>query len=865
MMSGVGTRGDNTGIRVSVVSEDTGTSSNISNTIPSIYSRRSLPPQKQPSPSPLLLHPSTTTRPSSSFYSDSSTSPTPPRFLMVNREKKKYTSKIYDYNNCGYKLYDNDIECFLEPIKKELIKRTYTRSNIKIIGNTTTDTTTTTTTTTSSSSSFTNTGKNKVYLKNKDDVNEREGVVVLGGEEEEDDKDDLELLKDYHILDDFILNDIEFDMMHSIVREIENDELLNRSIWSPYSPSVDAGALACPEPLPDGDDEFDKDYVNDKGDYFNTSGNDDDFISIVKNGTNVIYKDGNNIKSFPFTSTGRPGERVGFICERNGKRKQNSTKKEKSTLNELKSKLVKVNLKVDANDCGTLYDRISSSGRSIIDRSGKGSAVASLNDECKKTKSTIKMENDIDHGTDYTLENLNRVGSSETLANVDCAGGICNCRYRPNTNSDCSDAIASYYSRRSAPPAPIPSSSSSLIPVSVLPTNDSNNSKPRNRLLTKNNTRVGSKELKRLNNNNDDDGGIMYDDCNLKRLKIKHSYVIGEDIRLQNSERIISTSSSKITKVSSTATSLVVSTADEVTSNAELAIDGEHENILLENQPAAIVPRLQLVETVGKQEPPESVEFFSNDSSFSASLTFYSALSSASSSSRIKSSLASSPPPPPQPPPRYSSSPSSSSLSSSPESSSVSTTSSTTFTSTSMDEERLGDNKVSYIHNDGTIPQSTLDTDNVLCLKRNNDFFNRLANNYVTNNIKKNNERAGQSGYGVVQPKNRWMSELNQILLVHFDEHMLPLTYDYLTLNNNNNEMDINLLKRENTAIEIDRLRKKISIVTHKPIVFVYTYGFRSLNRAKQVLESRSCMYNISPFFKDINEFISFLNQMILF
>lgn len=469
MMSGDGTRGDNTNStvivpstgRVLVVSENTKSSSNISNIIPP--------------------------RPSSSFYSDSSSSSSSSQFVMVNKDKKKCFSKIYDYNNCGYKLYENNIECFLEPIKKELIKRTYSRPNNIIIGNTTAHT------------SLTN-GSTKVDLKNnntKDDNN---------GEEEEREEEDLELLKDY-LLDDFILNDIEFDLMHSIVREIENDELLNRSIWSPYSPSIDTNASACSESLLDD--------------------NNDEFILIGNNNKNII-KDENNIKSFPFTTTGRPSEQTGFKSKYTTfYRKQDIMEKEKSILN----------------------------------------------------------------------------------------------------------------------------------------------------------------------------------------------------------------------------------------------------------------------------------------------------------------------------------------------ASSVST-SSTTFTPTSMEEELLGDNKFKYITNDSMMSQSTVDSNNIiLSLKRNNDIFNSISNNYVLNN----NERGNRSSFGVVDPKKRWRSELNQILLVHFDEHMLPLTYDYLTLNNNNNEMDINLLKRENTAIEIDRLRKKISIVTHKPIVFVYTYGFKSLNRAKQVLESRSCMYNISPFFKDINEFISFLNQMILF
>lgn len=608
MISGVGTRGNNTnstGIvpstgRMLVVSENTKSASNISNITPPL------------SPPPLPVPPT-----SSSSYSNYSSSK-----LTVHKDKKKCSSKIYDYNNCGYKLYENNIECFLEPIKKELIKRTYSRPNNKI-GNTTSLTST------------------KIDLKNnnsKDDKNE-----------EEEEEEDLELLKDY-LLDDFVLNDIEFDMMHSIVREIENDELLNRSIWSPYSPSIDTNSLDCSESLLDD--------------------NNDEFIMIGNNDKNNI-KDQNNMKSFPFTTTGRPSEQTGL----------------------------------------------------------------------------------------------------------------------KNNNTD-------------------------------------------------------SKELKRSNNDE-----IMYNDCDLKRIKIKHSNGSTLEkkslsVQLQNSE-IIPTSS-KTTTTSRVVVAANVSNDTTTSSAIDEEKGKEHQSILLENQPLTILSQLESVTVTARQQQPESIELFSEGScsssaeSTKSSLTFYSTSSSTTKSA--SSSLSTS------------SSPSSLSL--------FTSTSSTTFTSTSIDEELLGNNKLKYINNDSMSQSTIIDTNNILSLKRNDDFFNTISNNYVLNN-NHTSTSSGCKSFGV--DRNRWKSELNQILLVHFDEHMLPLTYDYLTLNNNNNEMDINLLKRENTAIEIDRLRKKISIVTHKPIVFVYAYGFKSLNRAKQVLESRSCMYNISPFFKDINEFISFLNQMILF
>lgn len=733
-MSGVGTRGNNTnstGIvpstgRMLVVSENTKSASNISNIAPPL------------SPPP----------PSSSYYSDSSSSSK----LTVNKDKKKCSSKIYDYNNCGYKLYENNIECFLEPIKKELIKRTYSRLNNKI-GNT---------------NSLTST---KVGLKNnnsKDDNNE------------EEEEEDLESLKDY-LLDDFILNDIEFDMMHSIVREIENDELLNRSIWSPYSPSIDTNSLDCSESL-----------LDDKN---------DEFIMIGNNDTNNI-KDQNNMKSFPFTTTGRPSEQTGLKSKYTTfYRKQEIMEKEKVILNKLK---VKVNLEGDNN---------------LNTRS------TAINDKNKKTKSKIKKKKkkkNKDHKTNYTLKTLNCVKSSETLVNVDCGSNS-----HLNTNFDNTNILVSSSYCASS----IPSSSSPPLSLSVLPTNNNNNYKLMNKLLIKNNN-TDSKELKRSNNDE-----IISNDCDLKRIKIEHSYGSTLEkkslsVQLQNSE-IIPTSS----KTTTTTSRVVVANVsnDNTTSSA---IDKEkgkkHQSILLANQPLTILSQLESVTT---RQQPESIELFSDDScsssaeSIKSSLTFYSTSSSLSTSSS-PSSL-----------------------------SSFVSTSSTTFTSTSMDKELLGNNKFKYINND-SMSQSTIDTNNILSLKRNNDFFNTISNSYVLNN-NHTSTSSGSKSFGV--HRNRWKSELNQILLVHFDEHMLPLTYDYLTLNNNNNEMDINLLKRENTAIEIDRLRKKISIVTHKPIVFVYTYGFKSLNRAKQVLESKSCMYNISPFFKDINEFISFLNQMILF
>lgn len=733
MMSGVGPRGsytNSTGIvpstgRVLVVSENTKAESNISNIAPPL------------SPPP----------PSSSSYSDSSSSK-----LTVNKDKKKCSSKIYDYNNCGYKLYENNIECFLEPIKKELIKRTYSRPNNKI-GNTTSLTST------------------KFDLKNNNSKD---------GNNEEKEEEDLESLKDY-LLDDFILNDIEFDLMHSIVREIENDELLNRSIWSPYSPSIDTNSLDCSESLLDD--------------------NNDEFIMIGNNDKNNI-KDQNNVKSFPFTTTGRPSEQTGLISKYTTfYRKQEIMEKEKGILNKLKVKVVKVNLEGDNN---------------LNTRS------TAINDKNKKTKSKIKKKKNKDHKTNYTLKTSKCVKSSENLENVDSGSNS-----HLNTNFDNTNILVSSSYCASS----FPSSSSPPLSLSVLPTNN-NNYKLMNKLLIKNNN-TDSKELKRSNNNDE----IISNDCDLKKNKIKHSNGSTVEkkslsVQLQNSE-IIPTSSKTTTTTSRVAVANVSN--DNTTSSA---IDEEkgkkHQSILLDNQPLTILSQLESVTT---RQQPESVELFSDDSCSSSAestkspLTFYSTSSSLSTSSS-PSSL-----------------------------SSFVSTSSTTFTSTSMDEELLGNDKFKYI-NDDSMSQSTIDTNNILSLKRNIDFFNTISNNYVLNN-NHTSTSSGSKRFGV--DRNRWKSELNQILLVHFDEHMLPLTYDYLTLNNNNNEMDINLLKRENTAIEIDRLRKKISIVTHEPIVFVYTYGFKSLNRAKQVLESRSCMYNISPFFKDINEFISFLNQMILF